>query len=296
MDVTVASTTARIGQDRLAIAAALFTVVAWASAFVGIRAAGKELSPGSLTLARISVAAVALGVVILARRERLPRRSDVPRLAACGVLWFGLYNIALNAGERRVDAGTAAMLVNIAPILIALLAAWVLREGFARQLALGMAIAFSGVVLIAVATSDGIGLSYGAVLCFIGAVAYSITVIVQKPLLARSSALVVTWVSCMFGLLVCLPFAPKLVSEVGNASGSSVAWSIYLGLVPTAIAFTTWAYALARTDAGRLGATTYLVPPIAILLAWALLDEVPPGLAVVGGVLALGGVVVSRRR
>jgi drug/metabolite transporter (DMT)-like permease len=214
----------------------------------------------------------------------------------CGVLWFGIYNIALNAGERRVDAGTAAMLVNIAPILIALLAAWVLREGFPRQLAIGMAIAFSGVILIAVATSDGIALSFGAVLCFIAAVAYSITVVVQKPLVGRSSALVVTWASCMFGLLVCLPFAPKLVFELGDASGTGIAWSIYLGLVPTAIAFTTWAYALARTDAGRLGATTYLVPPIAILLGWALLDEVPPGLAVVGGILALCGVVVSRRR
>jgi drug/metabolite transporter (DMT)-like permease len=294
--VAVASSTGRLGQDRLAVAAALFTVVAWASAFVGIRAAGKDFSPGSLTLLRISVASIALGAVVLARREQLPPRSDVPRLVICGVLWFGIYNIALNAGERRVDAGTAAMLVNIAPILIALLAAWVLDEGFPRQLAVGMAIAFSGVVLIAVATSDGIALSFGAVLCFIGAVAYSITVIVQKPLVARSSALVVTWASCMFGLVVCLPFAPKLASELGEASGSGIAWSIYLGIVPTAIAFTTWAYALARTDAGRLGATTYLVPPIAILLAWALLDEVPPGLAIVGGVLALGGVIVSRRR
>ncbi len=294
--MAVASSTVRLGQERLAVAAALFTVVAWASAFVGIRAAGKDFSPGSLSLLRISVASIALGAVVLARREQLPPRSDVPRLVVCGVLWFGIYNIALNAGERRVDAGTAAMLVNIAPILIALLAAWVLREGFPRQLAVGLAIAFSGVVLIAVATSDGIALSFGAVLCFIAAVVYSITVIVQKPLVARSSALVVTWASCMFGLVVCLPFAPKLASELGDASGSGIAWSIYLGLVPTAIAFTTWAYALARTDAGRLGATTYLVPPIAILLAWALLDEVPPGLAIVGGVLALGGVIVSRRR
>jgi drug/metabolite transporter (DMT)-like permease len=159
-----------------------------------------------------------------------------------------------------------------------------------------MAIAFAGVLLIAVATSDGLALSFGAVLCFIAAVVYSITVIVQKPLLEHSSALTVTWAACMFGLLVCLPFAPKLASELGDASGSAIAWSVYLGLVPTAIAFTTWAYALARTDAGRLGATTYLVPPIAILLGWALLDEVPPLLAVGGGLLALVGVIVSRRR
>jgi drug/metabolite transporter (DMT)-like permease len=294
--VAVASFTARLGPERLAVAAGLFTVVAWASAFVGIRAAGKDFSPGSLSLFRISVAAIALGAVVLARRDGLPRRSDVPRLAVCGVLWFGVYNIALNAGERRIDAGTASMLVNIAPILIAVLAAVVLHEGFPRQLAIGMAIAFSGVLLIAAATSDGFAVSFGAVLCFIAAVVYSITVIVQKPLLEHSSALTVTWAACMFGLLVCLPFAPRLASELGDASGSAIAWSVYLGLVPTAIAFTTWAYALARTDAGRLGATTYLVSPIAILLGWALLDEVPPLLAVGGGLLALVGVIVSRRR
>ena len=54
---------------------------------------------------------------------------------------------------------------------------------------------------------------------------------------------------------------------------------VYLGAVPTALAFSTWAYALRRMDAGRLGVTTYLVPPLVILLGWLLLDEVPPALA-----------------
>ena len=51
---------------------------------------------------------------------------------------------------------------------------------------------------------------------------------------------------------------------------------VYLGVFPTALAFTTWAYALARSSAGRMGALTYFVPPLAILMGWALLDEVPP--------------------
>lgn len=55
-------------------------------------------------------------------------------------------------------------------------------------------------------------------------------------------------------------------------------------------------YALARTTAGRMGSTTYLVPPIAILLGWLLLGEVPPGLAVIGRVLCLAGVYIARRR
>ena len=66
--------------------------------------------------------------------------------------------------------------------------------------------------------------------------------------------------------------------------------------MPTAIAFTTWAYALARTTAGRLSATTYLVPALSILLGWALLGETPPALAFAGGTICLAGVTVSRRR
>jgi drug/metabolite transporter (DMT)-like permease len=68
----------------------------------------------------------------------------------------------------------------------------------------------------------------------------------------------------------------------------------YLGAFPTALGFTTWAYALSRTTAGRMGATTYLVPMVAILLAWVFLGETPAGLALVGGALCLVGVAVSR--
>ena len=114
-------------------------------------------------------------------------------------------------------------------------------------------------------------------------------------MLARVSALQVTFLACAVGALACLPFGPKLVDELGTASGSSVAWTIYLGLVPTALAFTTWAYALSRTTAGRMGATTYLVPPLAILMAWLILSETPPLLAVAGGALCLVGVVLARR-
>ena len=65
---------------------------------------------------------------------------------------------------------------------------------------------------------------------------------------------------------------------------------VYLGAVPTALAFSTWAYALGRMDAGKLGVTTYVVPPLVILLGWLLLDEVPPALALVGGAVCLAGV------
>jgi EamA-like transporter family len=69
-----------------------------------------------------------------------------------------------------------------------------------------------------------------------------------------------------------------------------------LGLFPTTLGFTTWAYALARTTAGRMGATIYAVPVLVIVMSWLILGQVPRWLAVVGGVFCLAGVAVSRSR
>jgi drug/metabolite transporter (DMT)-like permease len=275
--------------------AALTTVTVWASAFVGIRSAGRDLAAGPLSLGRLLVAALVLGVIVAARREALPPRADVGRLVLCGLLWFGAYNVLLNAAERRVDAGTAAMLVNIGPVLIALLAGLLLREGFPRALLTGCAVAFAGAVVIGLATRrHSADAGWGAVLCFAAALAYAGGVVAQKPLLDRTSGLQITFLACVVAAIACLPFAPALVRELGHARGSAIAWTVYLGAIPTALGFTTWAYALKRTTAGRMGATTYLVPPLAILLGWVMLGEAPPALALGGGLLCLVGVSITR--
>jgi drug/metabolite transporter (DMT)-like permease len=278
----------------LALGAALLTVTLWASAFVGIRAAGRDLSPGALALGRLLVASVALGAFALIRRDGLPARGNLGGIALCGILWFGLYSVVLNEAERTVDAGTAAMLVNVGPILIAALAGLLLGEGFPRTLLIGCAIAFGGAVVIGIATSKSIVPSWGAFLCVVAALAYAGGVVAQKPLLARVTPLQVTWLACTFAALACLPFAGSLWREASDAGAGAIGWTIYLGLAPTGIGFIAWAYALSRTTAGRMGSTTYLVTSIAILLGWLLLDETPPALALLGGALCLAGVVVAR--
>jgi drug/metabolite transporter (DMT)-like permease len=297
---TVASTdTADAGARRaraLAAGAAAVSILLWASAFVGIRSAGRELSPGALALGRLLVGSAALGALVLVRREPLPPRRALPGILVCGVLWFGAYNVVLNEAERRVDAGTAAMLVNLGPILIAVLAGLALREGFPRRLLAGCVVGFGGAAVIGAATSHhGVEAGWGAALCVAAAVAYAGGVVAQKPALRHASALQVTWLACAVGVLACLPFAPSLARDAGDARASALGWVVYLGAAPTAIGFMTWAYALARTTAGRLGSTTYAVPPVAILLGWLFLGETPPALAIPGGLLCLAGVAISRR-
>jgi drug/metabolite transporter (DMT)-like permease len=121
-------------------------------------------------------------------------------------------------------------------------------------------------------------------------------VVAQKPVLARLSALQVTWTCCAIGALCCLPYAPSLVRDIRTARGGDLVWMGYLGVFPTSVAFTTWAWALARGTASRLAALAYLVPPITIGISWLILGEVPKLLAILGGGLCLAGVVFARRR
>jgi drug/metabolite transporter (DMT)-like permease len=284
----------------LATGAATVTVLLWASSFVAIRHAGTEFSAGALSLARLLVGSVLLGAFLFIRQPVAgtrvwPAKRDWPQLLACGLLWFGVYNLALNEAERRLDAGTAAMLVHIAPLLIALLAGLTLGEGFPRQLVIGSLVAFGGVLLIGISTSTGRAETWGVILCVTAAISYAVGVVTQKPLLSRLPAAQVTWLACTIGTIVCLPFAPTLVSELRTASAANIWWAIYLGAFPTAVGFTTWAFALRRTTAGRMGVTVYAVPVVAIGLAWLLLGETPALLALVGGALCLAGVALSRR-
>ncbi len=283
--------------SKLGIAAVIVTVVLWASAFVGIRAVGPSFSPGSLTLGRLVVAAVALGIVALPRLKRWPKGREWLPILAYGVMWFAGYNLALNAAEHMLDAGTSAMLINVSPILIAVLAGVILKEGFPRWLIIGSLVAFSGVALIALgpgqrSTAD----VAGVLLCLLAAVLAAVSVIVQKPVLRKFSAAQATWFGIMVGAVCCLPWAGQLVTEVQAAPLPATLGLVYLGIFPTAIAFTTWAYALSLIEAGKLAATTYLVPGATILISWAVLKEIPTIWGLVGGVICLVGVGLTRRR
>nr|WP_079053857.1 DMT family transporter [Streptomyces graminilatus] len=281
----------------LAALAACVSVVLWASAFVSIRSAGAAYSPGALALGRMLAGFVTLGAICLVRREGLPPRSAWRGIAISGVLWFGVYMVVLNWGEQQVDAGTAALLVNIGPILIALLGTRLLGDAMPPRLLAGMAVSFAGAVTVGLSMSGGGGTSVlGVVLCLLAAASWAAGVIAQKPALVRASALQATTFGCLIGAVTCLPFAGQLVADVADAPLSATLNMIYLGVFPTALAFTTWAYALARTTASRMGATTYAVPALVVLMSWLALGEVPGLLTLAGGGLCLAGVAVSRSR
>jgi drug/metabolite transporter (DMT)-like permease len=288
------------GATWLPIAAVSVTLVFWASAFVAIRHLADAFHPGAMALGRLGVGAACLSVVAL-RRRPLPRptAADWRVIVVIGLLWYAVYMLSLNAAERSIDAGTASMILQLSPVVIALLAAAFLGERFTVQLGVGLALAFAGVAIIGFASGDasGEGRSVtGVLLCLIPVAAYSTSLVLQKPIASRYAAIHITWLACSVGAVATLPWLGQLVGDLREASASEILWLVYLGVCPTAIAFTTYGYALQRISATRLGISTYVVPVISIALAALLLGETPPALAYLGGVLALVGVSVTRRR
>jgi drug/metabolite transporter (DMT)-like permease len=274
---------------RLALAA---TIVLWASAFPAIRAALEGYSAAHLSVLRLLVAATALSVVAALRGIRFPAPRDVPAIAGVGLAGMAAYQVLLNSGERTVPAATASLIVNVSPVVSALVATALLGERLTRRGWLGIGIAFGGVTIIALTGEGGLRLSAGALLVLGAAIAQAAYFISAKPLLARYGSLELTTWAMIAGALLTLPLAPGLPHAVATAPLESSLAVAFLGLGASAIGFVTWSAALRRVDVSFAASTLYAIPPVAVLVAWAWLGELPGFSTVAGGAVALAGVAL----
>ena len=277
--------------------AIIVTLLAWSSAFIVIRGVAPHFTVGSLALARLLVGTAVLSLLLIGRRWVRPSGREWLLIVVFGLSWFAAYNVTLNIAEQSLDAGTTAMIVGIGPVLIALGAGVFLGDGVPRWLAIGASVAFFGVVLIGISSGiTRIGDGAGVIWASVAAVTNAIGVICQKPVLRRLPNRQVTFLGCAVGAIACLPFAGPLIHDLARVPVESILGAVYLGVVPTAIAFSTWAFALSRMPAGPLAVTTYIVPTLVVIEAYLVFREVPAPVAVLGGVVCLVGVALSRRR
>ena len=268
------------------------TIVFWASAFAGIRAGLEEYSPGHVALVRLSVAAIVLFVYAVIVKMPLPELRDLPVILLGGFLAFTVYHVALNYGEVTVAAGPASLLVNTAPIFTALLATAFLGERLRVLGWIGMLVSFVGAALIALGEGEGFRFAPGAFIILIAAVSVSIYLVIQKPYLQKYGSLNFTAYAIWAGTLFTLVFLPGLAGEVRTAPLDATLALIYLGIFPTAIAYVTYAYVFSQLTASRGVSFLYLVGPMAFLIAWIWLGEVPSLLSFIGAGIVLVGVIV----
>jgi drug/metabolite transporter (DMT)-like permease len=287
----------------LAIAGVLLL---WASAFAGIRA-GMRLTPtgvigaggygpGELALLRFGTASIVLALYALARRMRLPERADLPRLGLAGFLGISIYHVALNFGEVTVNAGAASLLISAGPVFTALLSTVFLHERLTRIGWGGILLAFAGITLIALSGGKGLHFTPGSLFILLAAAVAAIYSILSKQSLRQYSALEFTCYSIWAGTLPLVSFLPGLLRQVPMAAPPATFAVIYLGIFPAAIAYVLWNYALSRMPASLLSSFLYLSPVLAIFIAWVWLGEIPALLTLLGGAIAIVGVVLVQTK
>jgi drug/metabolite transporter (DMT)-like permease len=288
--LAVSNPPARI--DTTTAVAVAVTVVAWASAFPAIRAGLAAFGPAELGAMRFAIAAVPSAIFLALTRPGLPSWPEVWRFAFGGIVFVGLYTVLLNFGELTVSAGPASFIINGNPIFTAVLAMLFLGERFSRLAWLGTVISFAGMGLIALGEGDGFTLNQGALLILGAALCTASSSIVQKPLFARHKPLTVSAWNMVIGALVLSPFLPSAINQAAVASPEGLGAAIYLGTIPSLVAYGSWAVALSRLPASRATNFLFCVPPVATLIGYVWLGEVPGVASIVGGLLALGGVAI----
>jgi drug/metabolite transporter (DMT)-like permease len=275
--------------------AALATALSlWASAFAGIRAALRGYSPGHLALLRFLTASVVLAAYAFFYRVRLPAGRDLLGLALAGLTGISFYTVAINYGEQTVTAGAASLIVASSPIFIALLAFLFLGERVSQWGWLGFGISFGGVALISRGTAGGVAIDPGAVWILLGTCSASICSILQKRFVTRYRPLDLSAYTIWSGTACLLVFAPGLVENVRAAPLEATLAVLYLGVGPGAVAYSAWVVALESAPASIVGNALFLVSPLAIVMAFVWLGEVPSALSLVGGAVTLTGVGLVR--
>lgn len=288
---------------RVTLSMVLLTVF-WGSAFPAIKVALTGMTPGHLTLLRFLVASACFVIYsYVAKTRLLPDRRDLPYVMLLAFLGISFYHSALNFGQQHVGAGAGSLIIATAPALSAALASWLLAERLPAAAWFGLLVSLVGVAFISAGSGDSslAAQSFNpyALLILAAALATSLYAVLQKRMFSRYTGFELATFVTLLGTVPLLIFAPGFVADVADANLPALVAAVYTGIFPAALCYAIFAYALSQAPVVRVTTMLYLVPVNSTLFAWWLIAEVPAPLTLLGGVIALAGVIIvqwSKRR
>ncbi|MEL7368917.1 MAG: DMT family transporter [Myxococcota bacterium] len=278
--------------DGQTVAAALTTLILWASAFPATRAALTTFAPLHLVLGRFLVASFCYASYLLWARPKGPQGRAWLAVGALGGLGISVYHTAFAAGLRTITAATASVVIVSVPVFSALIARFARDERLSTRAWLGIGVCFIGAAVIVLSRGGGLSLNIGALLILIAAIATSLYFVLQRPFTARIGPLAFTAYSTIMGTIPLLGFWPGFIEATTSAPPAQVAVVVYMGVFPSAIANMLWFYALERAPAGQVTSFIFLQPILVMIMAWAWLGEIPPLEAYIGGLFTIGGMAL----
>jgi drug/metabolite transporter (DMT)-like permease len=265
----------------------------WGASFLFIAEGLDAIAPNGLTFVRILVGFAALAFVPAARRSlATPDRAGIAWL---GLLWFAFPLSMFPFAEQRISSALTGMLNGATPLFTAIVAAILARRAPSPGIAVGLLVGLTGAVLVAwPSLGEGRSSLEGVVLVLLAVIAYGVALNIARPLQQRHGALPVIWRAQAVALVLTAP--------LGLPDLAAARWSLrpLLALLALGALGTGLAQVLVTVAAGRLGttrasATTFLIPPVALVLGVLVRDERVALLSVIGGAACVAGAWIIRR-
>ncbi|HFK1808303.1 TPA: DMT family transporter [Bacillus cereus] len=279
--------------DLRIICAHAFTILIWGTAFPAIRLGLESYTPEHLTLLRLLIASFILLLFSFIYKLRLPDLKDIPAIFIFGALGFTIYHIALNYGEKTVNAGSASLIISVTPIVTAILASVFLNDKMKLNGWLGGVISFAGIALISFSQGDAIQLNSGGLFILLAAISESLFFVFQTSYLKKYGFLPFTIYTILSSTICMLIFLPGVYQEILAAPLEVNLSVIYLGVFPTVLPYIALAYIISRAGASEATSSLYLTPITACFIAWIWLGEVPTLVSIIGGGITILGIVIA---
>lgn len=271
---------------------AAVTILFWSSSFAGIKQGLEGYSPGHFVLLRFLTASLVFCVLSCFKLIHLPKKEDIVKLFILAVLGITIYHTCLTFGETVVQAGTAGLLIASVPAFTAVFSYLLFKERLSFMGWAGIIVGFLGTVVICVGNGKGFSFTGGAILILIASLSTTFFFIYQKPFFKKYGSVELTAYFTWFGTIPMLIFIPDFFTQMSHVPIASTLSGVYLGILPSAFAYITWSLALARSSASVVASSLYIEPILAVLIAWAWINEKPGLVVLAGGLITILGVIM----